>query len=339
MMGAAFRPGWGARIALFGLAMLISGPVGAEAVKIGMLKTTGSGPAYLAEDRGYFAAEGLSVEIIHFESAQPIAVALASGDIDISSTGFTAGFFTLAGRGALRIVAGTSREVAGVEFQPFLVSNRAYAAELTSFRDFPGHSFALSQIGSPTHYALGLIAEKYGFDLKTMRLLPLQSIGNTVSAIVGGQADLTMMPGNTAVPLLQRGQAKLVGYVGDETPYQLAGVTVSGKTADTRGDMIRHFLGALRKGARDYDRAFFGADGKRADGPTAPAVLAVIARNIDQNVDQVRISIAYVDPDLRLDVKDTLHQLAWYQAQGMVKGDADGNAIIDRRYVVPLSGR
>jgi NitT/TauT family transport system substrate-binding protein len=327
-----------ARSALIALAILAAAPAGAETVKIGMLKTTGSGPAYIAEDRGYFAAEGLTVEIIPFESAQPIAVALASGDIDVSSTGFTAGFFALAGHGALRVVAGTSREVPWVEFQPFLVSNGAAAAGLKSFRDFPGHSFALSQIGSPTHYALGLIADKYGFDIKTMRLMPLQSIGNTVSAIVGGQADLTMMPGNNAVPLLQHGQAKLVGYVGDETPYQLAGVTVSAKTADTRGDMVRHLLAALRKGAQDYDRAFFGADGKRADSPTAPAVLALIAKTVGQSVDQVEISIAYVDPDLKLDVKDTLHQLAWYQAQGMVKGDEDGNAIIDRRYVVPLKG-
>jgi NitT/TauT family transport system substrate-binding protein len=335
MTKPAYARSWGALIAL---ALAMSGPAGAETVKIGMLKTSGSGPAYLAQERGYFAAEGLTVEILPFESAQPIAVALASGDVDVSSTGFTAGFFTLAGQGALRVVAGTTREVKGVAFQPFLVSNHAYAEGLTSFKDFPGHSFGLSQIGSPTHYALGLIAEKYGFDLKSMRLMALQSIGNTVSAIVGGQTDLTMMPGNTAVPLLQHGQAKLMGYVSDETPYQLAGVMVSGKTADTRGEMIRHLLAGLRKGAQDYDRAFFNPDRKRADGPTAHEVLSVIAKNIGQTADQVRVSIAYVDPDLRLDVRDTLHQLSWYQAQGMVKGDADGNAIIDRHYVVPLSG-
>ncbi|HUB95576.1 MAG TPA: ABC transporter substrate-binding protein [Stellaceae bacterium] len=321
---------------LFGLALAASAD--AQSIKVGMLKSSGSGAAYLAQERGYFAAEGLSVEIVPFDSAQPIAVALASGDVDVSSTGFTAGFFSLAGKGMLRIIAGTTLEIPGVQFQPFLVSNRAYETGLRTFRDFPGHSFALSQIGSPTHYALGLIADKYGFDLKSMRLLALQSIGNTVSAIVGGQVDLTMMPGNTAVPLLQKGQAKLVGYVGDETPYQLAGVMVSGKTADTRGDMIRHFLAAYRKGAKDYDAAFFNADRKRVDEPSARAVAEIIGKHINQTADQVLISIAYVDPELRLDVKDTLHQLTWYQSQGMVKADADGNAIVDRRYAVPLPG-
>jgi hypothetical protein len=102
--------------------------------------------------------------------------------------------------------------------------------------------------------------------------------------------------------------------------------------------MIRRTLRAVRRGARDFVDAFFGQNGKREDGPTAPDALAVIAKGAGQSVAEVRLSLPYCDPDLRLDVTDTLRHLAWYKAQGMVKGGIDGDAIIDRRYVVALPG-
>jgi NitT/TauT family transport system substrate-binding protein len=193
------------------LAAGIATGASAEAIKIGGLHTTGNGPVYIAAAKGYFAAEGLEAQLVYFESAQPIAVATASGDIDIAYTGLTGGFYGLASQGVLRIVAGGARETPGFHYQPFLVSNHAWDEGLRAFAGLPGHSFGVSQIGSPPHYALGLIAEKYKFDVKTVRIQPLASIPNLVAGIVGGQVDSVMMPGNTAVPVLRQGQAKLLG--------------------------------------------------------------------------------------------------------------------------------
>jgi NitT/TauT family transport system substrate-binding protein len=303
----------------------------AEAIKLGVLKTTGSAPVFIAAERGYFTAEGLTVELVFFASAQPVSVAVASGDIDVAYTGFTGGFYSLAGQGVLKIVGGGPAEVAGFKYQPFLVSNRAWDASLRSYKDFPGHSYAVSQIGSPPHYELSLLAAKFGFDIKSMRLIPLQSLPNVVSAIVGGQADVTMMPGNL-------GEVKLLGYAGDETPFQLVGTIVSTKTADERHDMVARVLRALHKAERDYHDAFTGPDGKRFDGPTAPTVLALLSKHTGQSIAEVSLGIPYVDADGRLDIADVLRQVAWYKSQGVVKGAVDGTAIIDRRYVVALPG-
>ena len=50
------------------------------------------------------------------------------------------------------------------------------------------------------------------------------------------------------------------------------------------------------------------------------------------------LGIAYDDPEARLDVKDILHQIAWFEAQGMVKGRFDPMSVIDTRYAIPLPG-
>ena len=263
-------------------------------------------------------------------------MAVTSGDIDFGYTGFSGGFYSLAAQGALKIVGGGPSEAPGFQYQPIMASNRAWEAGLRSFKDFPGHSFAVSQIGSPPHYALALLGMKYGFDLKSMRVLPLQSIPNIVSALIGAQADTGMVPGNVGAPLIERGEVKLLGYAGDETPYQLVGAFVAAKAADERHDMIAHVLAALRKGARDMHDAVTGPDGRRGDGPTAPAVLAILAKHTGQPLAAVTRAIPYVDPEGRLDVADVRRQVAWYKSQGAVKGQVTADAMMDARTVVPL---
>jgi NitT/TauT family transport system substrate-binding protein len=327
------------RFFLLTLALVLAAlPAQAEDIKVGIIKSIAGGPIYLARDKGYFAAEGLNVEIVFFDSAQPIAVAATSGDIDVGVTGLTGGLYALASQGALRLIAGQSREVPGFNFNAYVVSNKAWDAGLRSLKDFPGHSFAISQIGSPPHYALALLAEKYGFDLKSMRLLPLQSISNIASALVGGQADTASLLGTPAIPIIDRGEVKLLGWTGDETPWQLGACFVGTKTATTRADMIEHFLRAYRKGAREYHDAFTGPDEKRADGPEADAIAALISTYTGLRPAQVKTGIVYVNAEARLDVKDVAHQIDWYRSQGLIKAPVELDSFIDKRFVLPLAG-
>jgi NitT/TauT family transport system substrate-binding protein len=318
------------------IACLASGQAAAETVKLGQVKGTLTGPAYLAQDKGYFAAKDLTVEIVYFDAAQPIAVATASGDIDFGAVGLTGGMYSLGGQGALRIIAGFFSETPGFQLITYLASNRAYSAGMTSLKDLSGRTVAVTQIGSALHYALGLAAEKYGVDLASVHVLPLQANANIASAVVGGQVDAALLNSFYANPMVQRGDAKLLGIVGDETPWQMGAVFTATKTANERHETVERFLSAYRHGAREYHDAFTGPDGKRKDGPTAPAVAALIAKHIDQSIEDVESSITFVDPELRLDVKDVLHQIAWYKAQGMIKGPVDGDELIDKHYVIPL---
>jgi NitT/TauT family transport system substrate-binding protein len=318
------------------VALLIAATAQAETIKIGALKSIAVGPVYLAIERGYFAAENLTAEITFFESAQPVAVAVASRDMDFGVTGFTGGLFSLAGQGALRVIGGYSREVPGFNFNAYVVSTRAWDAGVRSFKDFPGHSFGISQIGSPPHYSLALLAEKYHFDLASMRLQPLNSIANIAAAVVGGQVDTASLLSTPAIPIIERKEVKLLGWTGDETPWQLGAVFTATATANERRELVERFLRAFKKGSRDYHDAYTGPDEKRKDAPAAEAITPIIAKYTGLTVDQVGQGIVYVDPDARLDVKDVLHQIQWYRGQGLVKGEVDGDQVIDKRYVVPL---
>ncbi len=326
------------RLSLVVLACCVTLAAGAraETIKVGLLKTVGSGPIFIAQEKGYFAAEGLEIEDVVFDSAEPIAVAVVSGSIDIGATGLTAGFYTLAGQGALKMLASESFERQGFQGQAVLVSNRAWDGGLKAFTDWPDHSVAISQVGGAPHYSLGLLEEKFGVDAKAVRVLPLQSNANRIAAVTGGTADTAIIPVTYAMPSIQHGDAKLLGWVGDYTPWQVAAVFASTKATNDRSDMLNRFLRASLRGVKDYCDAFIGPDAKLRFGPTAPEVLTIIAKYTGQHEADIKLGITYLDPQARIDVKDVGHQIAWFRAQGMVKGDFDANSVIDKRYAIPL---
>jgi NitT/TauT family transport system substrate-binding protein len=321
---------------LVGIVLLSPGARAADHVKFGVFKVVGTSPVFLAVDKGYFAAEGLDVEIVPFTAQEPLVLGIASGDLDFGATAFTGSFYNLAGQGVLKIVGAFIHEAPGFQANTLIASNRAYDAGLKSPKDLAHHAAAIPEIGNPAQYALSLLADKYGIDASTIRFMPMGSNPNVVSAVIGGQADFGVAPISFARPSLQKGDAKLIAYIGDETPWQLGGVLASTKTANNRGDVVRRFLAGYRKGVEYYYDAFIAPDGARRDGPHAEEVIALATKYTGLPPDQVRIGIAYYDRAARLDVKDVLRQVAWYKAHGMVKGDFDPKSVIDMRYVEAL---
>jgi NitT/TauT family transport system substrate-binding protein len=331
----AMRAGMAAMLAAW--CALAGAPAGADGFKIGITRIANTAPIAIAIERHYFEAEGLTPEFITFDSQQPIAVAAASGDIDFGIAATTAALFNLAAQDRLRIIAGGVAEAPGFHYLAFIASAGAYAGGLKSVRDLPGHSFALTQMGTGLQYALGVIAGRNGFDVKTVRLLPLQSNSNISSAIAGGRADSAIFQSTGALPLLTAGEAKLLGWVGDETGGFQGNLTFAAiKTVADRPDTIRRFLRAFRTAARDYHDAFTAPDGTRRDGPGAPDLIAIIARYLGQSPDMVKDGLPYLDADLRFDFADVQHQIDWYRAQGLIKGEANLDALMDKRFVGAL---
>lgn len=307
----------------------------AQPIKIGLVKFPSSAPFYIAVERGYFTAEGLTPDLVYFDSGLPIALGVVSGNLDFAASGLTGAFYSLAGQGALRVIGGLHREGPGFHTQEIVVSKSAYEHGLRSLKDLAGHSFGVSQIGSPADYALVLTTEKYGLDLKTIKLVQLQSIPNVVSGISGGQIDATILPAAAIRAGVERGDLQPLGWVGDETPFQIGAAFTAAKTANEKHAEVEGFLRAMHKGARDYHDAYVDAKGQRRDGPGAAEITSIISKYTDETPERVKNELASIDAEGKLDVADILHQIAWYKSQGVVKAEVDGNNIIDRRYVVP----
>jgi len=329
----------GSAIFAIGAACLLSlaAPARAESIKIGISKLLSYPAVPIAIARGYFKDQGLDAEMVYFDSAEPIAVGVASGSTDFGVAGVSAGFFALAGQGQLRLIASSGLEMPGFYNLGYLVSNRAYDAGLKSLKDVPGHSVAVTQVGTALHYSLGLLAEKYGFDLRSVELRPLQSNSNVIAALTGGQVDVAIMPATPTLTPLEHGNFKRLGWVSDVAPGSTGSlVFTSTKDANEHSDVVRRFLVAYRKATHDFHEAFATADNQRKDGPTAPAVLAILENFTGVPAAKIDAAMPYVDAQGRLSAPEIAHQIAWYQAQGFLKPGVKAEDIIDNRFAINM---
>jgi NitT/TauT family transport system substrate-binding protein len=304
--------------------------------KVGVLRLSSSAPVFIAQDKGYFSDAGLDVELKFFDAAQPIAVATASGDVDFGVTAFTAGLYNLAGKGTLKVIGGMSRERAGFPLIGYFASNNAFAAGLKTPKDLAGKRVAVTQVGSSFHYSLGLLADKYGFKLSDVKVLPLQSLSNAAAALKGETVDAALLPVSTARKLMDDNGAKLLGWVGDETPWQLGAVFASPKALANKA-LVTKLLGALERADREYHDVILTAikNGNAPVDERTKPLLEIIAKYTNLPVEQVVGNCAYIDPDGKLDVKNVANQIEWLQAQGFVDKGFGADAIVAKDFVKP----
>jgi NitT/TauT family transport system substrate-binding protein len=234
------------------------------------------------------------------------------------------------------VIGGVSREKAGYPLIGYFASNNAYASGLKTPRDLAGKRIAVSQVGSSFHYSLGLLADKYGFKLADVKVLPMQSLSNAAAALKGETVDAALLPVSTARKLMDDGGAKLLGWVGDETPWQLGAVFASPKMLANK-PLVTKLLGALERADREYHDVILRAvrDGKAPVNEATRPMLEIIAKYTNLGLEQVVGNCAYIDPDGKLDVKNVANQIEWLQGQGFVDKGFNVDAIIARDYVKP----
>lgn len=333
------RPWLGATL----LAALAAFPLGATSgakaddhVVIGALRFTSHAAGFIAYEKGYFKEEGLDVEFKFFQAAQPIAVATASGDVDFGIAGVTGGFMSLADKGAVRLVAGVLHEKKGVDGMMILASNKAYDEGLDSVDKLPGHSVAMTQVGSTFHYMTSRIADQQGWSIDEVKLVPLQKVGSMIAAVKSGQVDAMIMVPHIAKPLVEGGNAKMLGWLYDYAEYQISGLFTSVKNIEDRRDMVERFVKAYAKGIAEFNRVMLA---ENPDPAEQEEMIKIIHNYVyqDQPYEKAAPSILAGSMNLNeggaMDITDIEKQMTWFQDQGLVSKDLTIEELADTTFV------
>jgi len=297
--------------------------------KVGVLKLTSSAPIFLGMENGYFKEFGVEPELVYFQAAQPIAVALASGDIDVGATGLTAGLYNIVSGGVrIWIVADKGREWPDYNLSALVVRKDLYDAGVRSLRDLKGKKIGITQIGSTFHYNIGRYLEKEGMAPGDVELVPLQALPALNDALTARRVDAVA----TAEPFVSRLEASGAGRVivntGDTFPWQIATVFYSDKLAKNRALGV-----AFMKGYVKASRAYFDAVVARKTGPAHDEVVAITAKYTGAAPDLIRRGFPYQDREGRLMPGDVGRQLAWWHQQGLVKAKLTEKDIVDESFL------
>lgn len=307
-------------------------------IKVGALRFTSHSGSFIAQERGYFKDAGLDVEFEFFQAAQPMAVAIASGDVDYAVTAISGGLISLAQKGAIKVIGGALSEEAGIDGQKYLASDAAFQAGVTTPKDLDGKRFAVTQAGSSFHYMGSKMAAAEGIDLS---FVPLQKVGAIIGAMKSGQVDGWSIVPHIAKPLAGGGAVHIIGNVADYIPnYQVTTVfTSAANAADERG-MTEGFLAAFSRGVDDYNSAMIDQSGGE-DGVNEMVDLIHKYVYVDRPRDKAAPSI--INGTMRLNKGAALNlasvedQLAWFQSEGLIRKDVTIDMLVDQSYVTMIS--
>ena len=303
-------------------------------LKVGALRFTSHSASFVAFERGYFAAEGLDVEFKFFQAAQPMAVAIASGDADYAVTAISGGLISLADKGAAKVIGGALSEEAGIDGQKFLVSAAAYQAGATAPGKLDGKSYAITQAGSSFHYMGAKMAAKEGISLK---FKPLQKVGAIIGALKSGQVDAWSIVPHIAKPLAKSGKVHIIGNVADYLPdYQVTTVFTSAATAANDRVKTEAFLRAFSRGAADFNAALVD---KTAGPEAAEEMVKLIHKYVyaDRPYEKAKPSIVNgamrINEGAALNAASVRDQLDWFKAEKLVKDSITFETLVDPSYV------
>jgi len=243
-------------IAVAALGMMLTlGTVGAQTpvLKVGLPSLSMATVIYnIAADDGYFAREGVKVEIMHFESGSTNMQALLGRAVDVSDVE-TSAILSAVGAGADLRVIGTHYQ--GLHFALYAKK------DIKSLRDLSGRNFGISGIGGLPHVVLLALLDREKLDVGKVNLLSVGGTAARLKALIGGKIDATLgefSPTVEADPSLHR-----LMVISEELPlYMAEGQVVWADTLRDKRDALERFERGLVKATRwayDNKAAFITA--------------------------------------------------------------------------------
>ena len=306
-------------------------------IVVGALRFTSHSGSFVALERGYFSEAGLDVELKFFQAAQPMAVAIASGDVDFGVTAITGGLLSLAQKGAIKVIGGALSEEAGIDGQMILASNAAFDAGLTSPAAMDGKRYGVTQSGSSFHYVGSKVAAAEGAALE---FVPLQKVGAIIGALKSGQIDAWNIVPHIAKPLGGSGAAHIIGRVADYLPdYQVTTVFTSAEIANNDRSVAEDFLASFSMGVNDYNAAMVDREaGDQAMNDMVDLIHKYVYtdRPREKAAPSIINGSMRITKDAAINIASVRDQMEWMQAEGLVDSAITLDTFLDTSYVTTL---
>ena len=204
---------------------------------------------------GFFAAEGLDVELVYTRGGSAALQALNGGAVDYAATSFDAALNAFANGAEIVRFATTGRLPLFA-----LATSPGASGEISSPADLEGRTIGVAALGTSDHALALFLLEQAGVSADKVRFATLGT--NLYHALRLGQVDAGMVQ-EPALSLLQEQGARVLvngmnlddarQYLGG--PYEFMGVAVRQGEKDQRLEEMRALARALSEGLKYVQKA------------------------------------------------------------------------------------
>ncbi|MCM8624379.1 ABC transporter substrate-binding protein [Accumulibacter sp.] len=155
----------------------------AESLKVGYLPVTGHGKFFVAKEQGFFAKEGLDVELIEFQNSADGLNAILAGKLDTGAFGTTAPVAHLSKGASIKIIGGIMGGDAAV------ITTATNASRIRTVADLKGQKIATVRMASGDAVLRGAL-KSAGINWKTdVKIFELKNPPAVIESVKSGQVD------------------------------------------------------------------------------------------------------------------------------------------------------
>lgn len=251
-----------------------SGSDGDSTVTVVHAPTTLFAPLYVAQANGYFADEGITVELETVRAGQDAIPLAASGKVDAVVAGFSAGMFNAISSGLdIKITGSMGISTGDPEASPTALEvskELVDSGEIETVADLEGRKVAISGgPGAAGGYQLGVILGQDGLTLNDIEPVNL-SFPDMESAIENGSVAAALPPAPFTTKMEDSGVAVPLAIPPEGTVA--TGVIYGGQFAGT--EQAQAFFNALVRAAGDL----------QGEAAKSDEILQILADATDQDI-------------------------------------------------------
>jgi NitT/TauT family transport system substrate-binding protein len=229
-------------------------------------------PVWMAEEGGFYAANGLKIEIVNMGGGSRGAKELQAGRIDLMRVGMSSVVQANRDGGDLRLIASMSNVIR------FVV---AVAPTVKSPADLKGGVIGVSTFGSESDSTITLALQRFGMTRADVQVKEYGGGAKRLAAVRNGEIKATAINEPTTSQAREQGVHILIDLAAEKIPWLFSGVVVRRSDLTERRDLAMRFLRAVIEG--NYLAL--------TDAARAKAVLARELKIKNQNI----IDISYED--------------------------------------------
>jgi ABC-type nitrate/sulfonate/bicarbonate transport system substrate-binding protein len=295
-------------------------------VQMATVESSGNAGFYIAQERGYFAEQGIQLELTKYSSGIDYVPALARGQVDVATTDLSAGFLNVFSRDIpIKMVADRGSLPAGAGYIAFVV-RPDLAPQIRDYSDLRGRRFGISFEGAFTHRLIGRALELGGLTLADADINYLPS-GDVPPALANGAIDLSIVFEPQVTIAVERGFAVRWRGADELLPGAQSVVISYGPQFADRTEIARRWMVAYLKGVREYTDAYRG-------GPNRAAVIQLLTQTTPIRDPALwdRSVWTAIDPNGHVNAASILDTQAWFRRHNLLQADVDLRPFIDTSF-------
>jgi NitT/TauT family transport system substrate-binding protein len=322
------------RIALAALLIAAAQPaLAAAVVKVGIVSTISDGLLFIADKKGYFAAEGIAIATFNFPSAANMVAPLSAGELDVGAGAPSAGLYNAVIRGIdLKIVADKASSQPGYTVNKMLVrTDLVENGRYKTLADLKGMKVALNGAANTNVATLAYTLAKAGLKYTDVETVDL-SFPEHVTALANKALDATFTTEPSATVAVAKGYGIVEATDADIDPrHQIAVLLYAPEFAAQRALAVS-FMKAYLRAVAYYRGAL--EDGHLA-GANADDVIAILtaATPIKDPAIFRAITPNGVDAQGRVNRASLQRDLDLWRSQGSINGAIALDQVVDMSFV------